>query len=181
MTSSGPPWAAASTRAEEWCPALPGQAKGRVPKPKVTSPHLLRFPAVPYRVSRISLVPRAQPCWGERSRRRLRPSRHERVPPGSRGVAREQPSPGQRESEVKSRPLTPPTVDHVTHNSLWIVFECLSLAHVMPRGHIGAGIGCSTLLRSSGFPLTSRNALLCSLVVTHQPQSVRGGRASLVN
>lgn len=96
LTSSGPPWAAASTRAEEWCPALPGQAHGRVPRPKVTSPHLPRLPAVPYRVSRISLVPRAQPCWGERSRRRLRPSRSARVPQGSRGVAREQPRPGQR-------------------------------------------------------------------------------------
>lgn len=51
LTSWGPPWAAASTGEEEWCPALPGQAHGWVPRPKVTSPYypgslpcLTRFP-----------------------------------------------------------------------------------------------------------------------------------------
>lgn len=72
-------------------------------------------------------------------------------------------------------------MDHVTRSLLRLAFEDLSLAHVMPRGHIVARIGCSTLLGRSALPLTSRNALLCSGLSLTSVKSMRKGQVSLVN
>lgn len=74
----------------------------------------------------------------------------------------------ERKEATPSGNTPPPHYGSRDRSSLWLAFEGLSLAHVMPRGHIVSRIGCSTLLGHSGLPLTSRNALLCSQAVTHQ-------------
>lgn len=161
LTSPGPPWAAAYTRAEGVLPSPPRSGPRTLPRPKVTSPNLPRFPSAPYRVSRTSQVPRAQPCWGERSRRKLHPAKRTRIPRGSRGVARERTrradySPWEGEA---TPPVAPPTVDHVIAASLGRSFQLLPLAHVMPLGHIGWEVGSPTLLRRSRLTLTCGNSL----------------------
>lgn len=77
----------------------------------------------PYRVARTSPVPRAQPCWGERSRGKLHPSVARGPPKGLGGVAGDESRPGVSRGVTATPPWPPPPLLHVTY--------CSSLARVL--------------------------------------------------
>lgn len=152
MASSGPPWAAAATRAEKWCPALrSGPKSSRRINPGFL-PCLTGFPEL---------------HWSQgRSHAGVKGHDDDSAPLNARESLRAQgawlessfgqDSWGGMGSEVTPL-VAPPTVYHVIRGSLWTVFGLLPLAHVRPRGHVGAGVGCFPLLRCSGLPLASRS------------------------
>lgn len=102
------------------------RAPAAVPRPKSgrrTCPAFLRGP---YRVARTSRVPRAQPCWGERSRGRLHPA----VAHESRRAQGAWPAKnlclGGWLDRTTTPPWPPPPLSHVTFGS----------APAPPRTHV---------------------------------------------
>lgn len=86
-------------------------------RPKSGRRICLAFRQGPYPVARTSPVPRAQPCWGERSRGKLHPSVARGPPKGLGGVAGDESRSGVSRGVTATPPWPPPPLLHVTYCS----------------------------------------------------------------
>lgn len=87
------------------------------PRPKAGRCICPAFRQGPYLVARTSPVPRAQPCWGERSRRKLHPSVASEPPEGQGAWPTRSLGPVVHEVLRPRPPWPPPPLLHVTYGS----------------------------------------------------------------